>query len=46
MADSRAAETLRNKRDEIARSIDNYGARLGGFCQTIPSHFPFQETHM
>ena len=28
MADSRTAETLRNKRDEIARSIDDYEARL------------------
>ena len=28
MADSRTAETLRNKRDEIARSIDAYEARL------------------
>ena len=28
MADSRTAETLRNKRAEIARSIDNYEARL------------------
>lgn len=28
MADSRTAETLRNKRDEIARSIDDYMARL------------------
>jgi hypothetical protein len=29
MADSRTAETLRNKRAEIARSIDDYEARLG-----------------
>jgi hypothetical protein len=28
MADSRTAETLRNKRDEIAQSIDDYEARL------------------
>jgi hypothetical protein len=28
MADSRTAETLRNKRNEIARSIDDYEARL------------------
>ena len=28
MADSRTAETLRNKRAEIARSIDDYEARL------------------
>ncbi len=28
MADSRTAETLRRKRDEIARSIDDYEARL------------------
>ncbi len=28
MADSRTAETLRRKRDEIARSIDDYQARL------------------
>jgi len=28
MADSRAAETLRKKRGEIARSIDGYEARL------------------
>jgi len=27
-ADSRAAKTLRSKRDEIARSIDDYEARL------------------
>jgi hypothetical protein len=28
MADSRTAETLRRKREEIARSIDDYTARL------------------
>jgi hypothetical protein len=28
MADSRTAETLRKKRGEIARSIDDYEARL------------------
>jgi hypothetical protein len=28
MADSRTAETLRNKRADIARSIDDYEARL------------------
>jgi hypothetical protein len=28
VADSRTAETLRSKRDEIARSIDDYEARL------------------
>jgi hypothetical protein len=28
MADSRTAETLRNKRDEIARTIDDYETRL------------------